>query len=65
MLLHLGMNVAGDFSLVETPHLLRILFREVASEMLHGLSGKIVKQIGMIVISHVIEINQTTDDVIF
>jgi hypothetical protein len=63
--LHLHVYVAGDFSLAHAQRSSRVVLRQVAPEMLHGLPREVVEQVGVIVVGHVVEINQTADDVIF
>ena len=65
MLLHLRVNEPGDVPLVAAEHLARVVLGQVGPEVLHGLGGQVVKQVGMIVIGDVVEVHQAADDVVF
>ena len=48
MLLHLDVNEPGNVSLVATEHLANlVLVEQVAAQVLHDLTGQVVKQVGM------------------
>jgi hypothetical protein len=63
--LHLDVNKTGDLRLIEAQNLSRILLCEVTEEMLDHLAREIVKQISLVVVTHVIKIHQTRDNIVF
>ena len=58
------MDEPGNVPLVQAQNLPGVIFGKIAAEMLYDLPGEVIKQIGMFVIGHIIEIHQAADDVI-
>ena len=59
------MNEGRQRVLVKLEDLPCLLFGEVCEEMPHGLPGKVVEQVGLLVVRHVIKVYEAPDDVIF
>ena len=64
MLLHLGVDEARDLALIAAQHLARVVLGKIALEVLHRLRGKVVEQIGMVVVGDVVEIHEAADHVV-
>jgi hypothetical protein len=56
--LHLSMNESSNVRLVTAKDLPGRLNCEVGPKVFYGLRGKVIEQVGMIVIGHVIEIHR-------
>ena len=63
--LHLRVDERGELLLVVLQHVQRVLFGKVAAQMLHQLAGEVIKQVGVVVVANVVEVNQRPDEVIF
>ena len=58
------MNEPGNFLLVKPETLPRVIFREVRKEMASYLLGQVVKQVGVLVVGNIVEIDEATNDVV-
>lgn len=58
VILHLGMNEASDIPLVGAQNLLGVILGEVGAEVLDGLPGEVVEQVGVVVVGDIVEIDR-------
>ena len=58
------MNEGRQSVLMKLEDLPRLLFGEIYAEVPNGLPGKVVEQIGLLIVRHVVKVYEPPDDVI-
>lgn len=64
VLLHLRMNKPRNIALVAAQYFGRFLVGEIGQKMLDRLAGKVVEQVGMVIVGYVVEIDEDIYDII-
>jgi hypothetical protein len=64
VLLHLGMDEGCQGMLIELQDSSSVILRQVRQEVPNGLAGQIVEQIRLLVVGHVVEVHQTSNDIV-
>ena len=62
---HLSVDELDEALLVILKDVLHVVFAgKVGLQMRHHLPGQLVQQFGVVVVAHVVEVDQTTDEVV-
>ena len=63
--MHLRVNESRQRVLMELENLPRLVFGEVGAEVPNGLPCKVIEQLGLLVVRHIVKVHEPPDDVVF